>query len=170
MTNVNYRKIYEEAYGQIPVDSNGRTYDIHHIDGNRENNCPSNLKAVSIREHYDIHYAQGDFGACMKIKRDMKLTKDQMSLLASQNNAKRVKEGSHNFLGGEIAKKTQNRLVTEGTHHWLTGEAQRISTNRRLKEGTHPFQTEWTCPICGTKGKNKAMYNRWHGDKCRSNK
>jgi len=170
MTTVNYRKIYEEAYGPIPVDSNGRTYDIHHIDGNRENNCLSNLKAVSIQEHYDIHYAQGDFGACMKIKRDMNLTKDQMSVLARQNNVKRIKEGTHNFLGGEVAKKTQNRLVAEGKHHWLTGEAQRVSTNRRLKEGTHPFQIEWTCPICGTTGKNKAMYNRWHGNNCRSSK
>jgi len=26
-----YRKIYEQHYGPIPVDSDGRTYEIHHI-------------------------------------------------------------------------------------------------------------------------------------------
>ena len=54
---VNYRKIYEDHYGQIPLDEEGRSYDIHHIDGNHNNNDISNLKAVTIQEHYDIHYA-----------------------------------------------------------------------------------------------------------------
>jgi hypothetical protein len=78
MTTANYRKIYEEHYGPIPTDSSNRTYDIHHIDGNRQNNDPSNLIALSVQAHYDIHYAQGDYGACLKIKRDMKLSKEEM--------------------------------------------------------------------------------------------
>jgi hypothetical protein len=167
MTTANYRKIYEEHYGPIPTDSSNRTYDIHHIDGNRQNNDPSNLIALSVQAHYDIHYAQGDYGACLKIKRDMKLSKEEMSLLATQNNLKKVKEGTHNFLGGQVARETQQRLVAEGKHHWLTGEAQRISTTRRLKEGTHPFQLHWTCQYCGVFGKNKAMYNRWHNQNCK---
>ena len=55
-----YRKIYESHNGPIPKEDNGRSYEIHHIDGNHFNNDPSNLKAVSIQEHYDIHYSQGD--------------------------------------------------------------------------------------------------------------
>lgn len=54
MTNI-YRKIYESHYGPIPIDETGRTYEIHHIDGNSENNDISNLKCVSIQEHYNIH-------------------------------------------------------------------------------------------------------------------
>ena len=29
----NYRKIWVERHGPIPLDENGRTYEIHHIDG-----------------------------------------------------------------------------------------------------------------------------------------
>jgi hypothetical protein len=55
-----YRKIYEQNFGPIPKEPNGRTYEIHHIDGNHNNNDPTNLSAMTIQEHYDIHYSQGD--------------------------------------------------------------------------------------------------------------
>ena len=170
MKNINYRKIYEEAVGPIPVDDEGRTYDIHHKDGDRSNNHPSNLVALSIKDHYDIHFAQGDYGACSKIKRTMKLTPQEVSALATMGNLKRVRNGTHNFLGGKIAKESQQKRVAEGKHHWLRGELQRVSTAKRLAEGTHPFQFEWTCEYCGITGKNKAMYNRWHGNNCKTNK
>jgi len=51
-----YRTIYEQYFGKIPKDSQGRSYEIHHLDGNHENNDISNLRCVSIQEHYDIHY------------------------------------------------------------------------------------------------------------------
>lgn len=59
MSNI-YRKIWESYYGPIPTDSNGRSYEIHHIDGNRNNNDISNLKCLSIKEHYNVHYQQQD--------------------------------------------------------------------------------------------------------------
>ena len=43
-----YRKIYENHYGTIPKDENGRSYEIHHIDVNHSNNDLHNLKLVSI--------------------------------------------------------------------------------------------------------------------------
>jgi len=51
----NYRKVYESYYGAIPKDSNGRSYEIHHVDGNHDNNNISNLKLVTIEEHYNIN-------------------------------------------------------------------------------------------------------------------
>jgi hypothetical protein len=63
----NYRKIWEDHYGPIPKDENGVTYDIHHIDGNRKNNCISNLKAVSLLEHWQIHIDQSDYAAANRI-------------------------------------------------------------------------------------------------------
>lgn len=51
-----YRKIYKTFYGQIPKDSNGRSYDIHHIDGDKTNNSILNLVALSIQDHYDVYY------------------------------------------------------------------------------------------------------------------
>jgi hypothetical protein len=63
-TKVNYRKIYEATFGPIPHDEFGRRYDIHHIDGDHNNNDISNLVALPITEHYKIHYDQKDWGAC----------------------------------------------------------------------------------------------------------
>ena len=32
-----HRKIYQEKFGPIPKDEKGRSYEIHHIDGNHKN-------------------------------------------------------------------------------------------------------------------------------------
>jgi len=55
---MNYRKLWENTYGKIPKDEKGRSFEIHHIDGNRKNNKIDNLKCVSIEEHYEIHIRQ----------------------------------------------------------------------------------------------------------------
>ncbi len=89
-TTNNYRKIYEHHNGPIPVDEDGRTYEIHHIDGNRANNDPSNLLCVSIREHYDIHFSQGDLGACWAIASRMRLSPEHISELARQQNKQQI--------------------------------------------------------------------------------
>lgn len=69
-----HRSIYESYYGSIPKDSLGRSYEIHHIDGDHSNNDLTNLKCVSIQEHYDIHYNQSDWGACLLIARRMEIS------------------------------------------------------------------------------------------------
>jgi hypothetical protein len=85
-SKVNYRKIYVDHYGKIPVDDDGRTYHIHHIDGDRDNNDPSNLIALSLKEHYDIHYAQGDWAACSRLATLLRLSKEEISTLLSRAN------------------------------------------------------------------------------------
>jgi|SaaInl0LU_22_DNA_1037365.scaffolds.fasta_scaffold07450_4 hypothetical protein len=55
---MNYRKLWESTYGDIPKDDKGRSYEIHHKDGNRKNNELSNLMCVSLDEHYEIHSKQ----------------------------------------------------------------------------------------------------------------
>ncbi len=80
-----YRKVYIRYYGPIPVDEAGRSYEIHHIDGNHSNNHPSNLKAVSIQEHYDIHLSQGDYGACLLISNRLNIDPKEKSVVASKN-------------------------------------------------------------------------------------
>lgn len=74
-----YRKIYENHYGPIPHDECGRSYEIHHIDGNRENNTIDNLECITIQEHYDRHYSNGDYGACVMIAKRMAQTPEQLS-------------------------------------------------------------------------------------------
>ena len=41
----NYRKIFIESRGEIPLDENGRSFEIHHLDGDYTNNAPENLVA-----------------------------------------------------------------------------------------------------------------------------
>ena len=48
-----YRKLYESVFGEIPKDSQNRSYEIHHIDGNHNNNSIENLMCVSIEEHFN---------------------------------------------------------------------------------------------------------------------
>lgn len=81
---VNYRKIWEDTIGEIPVDESGRTYEIHHLDGDRENNLPYNLACVSIAEHYRIHFEQGDYYACASISKRMQLTVEQRKILSEK--------------------------------------------------------------------------------------
>ncbi len=138
-TTNNYRKIYEHHHGAIPVDSTGRTYEIHHIDGNHTNNEPKNLKAVTIQEHFEIHLSQGDYGACQCILQRMNMPKDLISQMASLDNQKRVAAGTHNFLGGDLQRKTARKLIENGTLNLLSGEIQRRAALERVKNGTHPL-------------------------------
>lgn len=75
-----YRKIWEEANGPIPKDDQGRSYEIHHIDGNRNNNDLSNLMCVSIDEHIRIHTEQGELGAVQLITKRLNLSYDEYML------------------------------------------------------------------------------------------
>ncbi len=65
---MNYRQIWQQANGPIPVDEQGRSYEIHHVDGNRKNNDLSNLVCITIEEHLRIHEKQGDEAACHAIR------------------------------------------------------------------------------------------------------
>jgi hypothetical protein len=69
---MSYRKIWIETNGQIPVDENGVSYEIHHIDGNHKNNDIDNLTCLSIKEHFSIHHSQGDWAAANRILQKIK--------------------------------------------------------------------------------------------------
>lgn len=51
-----HRFVYEQVNGGLD-----RDMVVHHIDGNRNNNHPSNLEALSPGEHSKLHFARGDF-------------------------------------------------------------------------------------------------------------
>ena len=129
-----YRKIYQHHHGAIP-----KGYDIHHIDGNHSNHNPKNLQAVSITEHYDIHYQNGDWKACLIMSARMKITPDERSLLSSKSNADRVANNTHHFQTGDIQRKTNRKRLENGTHLFLDSELQRAKSVKRVKDGTHNF-------------------------------
>lgn len=188
---INYRKIYEDHYGPIPKEPDGRSYEVHHKDGDHSNNDPKNLIAVTLQEHYDIHYAQGDYGACyMMASQRMNRSPEEIAHIASLHQRARVADGTHHLLGGVI----QRRLVAEGKHHLLSGEIQRRTAIKRaaegtlpgqgpdnpfwggsiqketvakqIKEGRHHSQQKWECPHCKLTGYGTAVYHNWHGDNC----
>jgi hypothetical protein len=151
-----YRKIYESHHGKIPKDHNNRSFEIHHIDGDHSNNDPANLKAVSIEEHYNIHYNQGDYKACLLISRSMNVSPEEKSKLASIAAKQAVQNGTHPWLGdknpqrkacakGEGTfqdpiwqKEKARRQVENGTHNFLGRKVQK----NRLENGTHHFLGE----------------------------
>ena len=130
-----YRKIYEQHFGPIPRDTDGRTYEIHHIDNNHNNNDIKNLICVSIQEHYDIHYRQEDWAACFRISQRLKISPEEKSKLATMFNLKRVQDGTHPWLDGEKVSIRHREAVDAGTHHFLGPEVNR----RRVENGTHHF-------------------------------
>ena len=128
-----YRKIWESINGPIPKDHNGKSYEIHHIDGDRTNNHISNLRLVTMQEHYEIHYNQGDYGACQAIAMRMNLMVDDLSEKCSKLAKLRVLTGTHNLTGD---RNPIHDRVQDGTHgKWLS---ERNAT--LFKQGKHNFQ------------------------------
>lgn len=156
MRKRDYRKIYEEHYGEIPKDSLGRSYDIHHIDGDYTNNDISNLIAVSIEEHYKIHRDQKDWGAAWSVAKRLNTTPEEKSEITRQMNLSRSKNGTH---WSQVASKN-------GTHHFQDPEHQRKMNKICLERGTHSSQQLWICEKCGKSGKHLVNYNRYHGENC----
>ena len=78
---MNYREIWENVNGPIPVDSDGRKYEIHHIDGNRKNNSIENLQCITIEEHYRTHLEQKDYQAAGIIASRMKVSKEELEII-----------------------------------------------------------------------------------------
>jgi hypothetical protein len=185
-----YRKIYQNHFGKIPKDHTGRSYEIHHLDGNHDNNDPNNLKCVTIQKHYDIHFSQGDWGACFRINNRMSKTHEEISNDAkdlarrlvnegshhllrradgTSHASDAVKAGTHHFLGGRIQGETSRRRVEEGTHNFLDGTLSRAVQNELVSRNKHHFQNKIKkqCPHC-SKIVDAGNYSRWHGDKCLS--
>lgn len=163
----NYRSIYRKHHGKIPKDELGRSFDIHHIDGDHRNNDPSNLVAIPIEEHYNIHLERKDYRAAALIAIRMNKDAQVVSSLASLAARKRVSDGTHHWLTGESQKKSNRQRVANGTHHLLKNDMQKMNAIKRIEDGTHNFLKASKCPHCGKEGKNSAAMNRWHFDACK---
>ena len=188
-TTNNYRKIYENHNGPIPKDNQGRTYEIHHIDGDHSNNNPSNLVALTIQEHYDVHKSNQEWGACRLIADRMGMCPTQISALASLHSQKMLSEGTHPFQGGQL----QHKRLSNGTHHFqgqtgsdlaqkrnarliaegvFYGKSPEHSANtrernrQRMAQGTHQSQIHISCVVC-KKSVPLSGFKRWHGDNCK---
>jgi len=153
-----YRKIYEHHHGAIPRDEQGRSYHIHHIDGNHKNNDPNNLKAVSLEEHYNIHKSQGDWGACVLLAQKFSMSQEHLSQASRESALQRLSNGTHHFINPEWrkiyiqsdlyherrsagAKKAQGKRTAEGRNPFSGGEIQRKTQRRRVQAQEHHWQS-----------------------------
>jgi hypothetical protein len=68
------RRIWRKHNGPIPKDERGISFDIHHRDGNWRNNSPDNLQALSVLDHYRVHFEQGDWAAAWYISKRLQLS------------------------------------------------------------------------------------------------
>ena len=155
---MNYRRIYEKAWGPIPIDEDGRTYDIHHWDGDPTNNDPNNLWAFSIRDHFDVHAWRGDWGACAAIALRMGMPSEELSELLRLHALQRMADGSNVFADtgwqrSKARRQVEDRTnvffkrsdgssvssdrVARGEHQFLGGAIQRGSALERVADGTH---------------------------------
>ncbi len=164
-TSTNYRKIYEQYYGPIPEEANGRSYEIHHIDGNHTNNDPSNLQAVTLQEHYDIHYAQKDWSACQIMAVRMKKSPLEISELVGKSSRDRVAKGIHHWQDKERASRRNKKRIAEGNHQFVDSvfqRAQGIKGGRALaeKRKADPTLDNKIRAICSANGK-KAKGSYW---------
>lgn len=90
---MNYRKLYEKEHSCCLLSNT----DIHHIDGDHANNVIQNLTAVSLQDHLDIHYLQGDWGAVQAILIRMDYDLQELKNAASNAQRRRLENGTHNF-------------------------------------------------------------------------
>lgn len=174
-----YRKKWEKVNGPIPRDEQGRSYEIHHIDGNRKNNDISNLKCLSLQEHYELHLLQGDYAAAFRIAQRMTISVEEKSRLMSLSNKKRLAEGIHPFIDKEVrakAKRTIMEQLKNGTHTFLNKKeewlikanktyAQNHNRSELVREGWEKYKKENpnnTRTIKGSKaGAAKTKGTKW---------
>jgi hypothetical protein len=139
--------------------------------------------ALSVKEHYDLHYAQGDWYAALKLAAEMKLSRKEKSDIAKKHAAKQLEEGTHPFQNPELGRRAcqaqldagthpfQNpeinaRRIRNGTHPLLGGEYQREQQLKLLVDGGHNSKIQVCCLVCRTTT-DYINHMKYHGDKCK---
>lgn len=136
---MDYRKLWETKKGPIPKDSQGRTFEIHHKDGNRLNNNIENLQCISIEEHYKIHLDQGDYSASAAIAVRLNLSVEEIRELNSQAGKKafKNKSGIHSLSHRErIHYGRMGGIAVRGMRWYNNG-----IVNKKFRE--QPSSDEW---------------------------
>jgi hypothetical protein len=64
---------------------------------------------------------------------------EENSKNSSESALKRVREGTHHLLGGDIQRESALKRVADKTHNFLDGESQRKRVLKRVADKTHNF-------------------------------
>lgn len=142
---MNYRRLWIKYHGEIPKDENGIPYDIHHIDGNRNNNNINNLIALSIKDHYLVHLNRGDWYSANLLAIRLNLSKVEKDHIKNKLKNSRPKLQCHHC--GKIGG-------IGNMQRWHFDNCYKIKPKQKL-----------TCPKCGKTG-SPAPMKQWHFDNC----
>ena len=139
---MNYRKIWEKYYQACLLPG----IHIHHIDGNHSNNDIKNLKPVTVQEHFNIHYQQGDYFECYLLStQHLDLSYEERQELSRKNAKKQTDNNVHPFQNKNLQLKNslkQNDLMLKGQHPFQAAhikEALILKRQEMLKNHTHTF-------------------------------
>jgi len=187
-----YRKIWEQSFGPIPKDEQGRSYEIHHIDSDKNNNNISNLMCISIDEHYKIHLDQGDYFSARLIASRMNLSDNELNDLkvkmsvASKGKPKRKvnciycdslisvnginvhqrtcikNENRYSIPNPKISEAIKGKNKSFSNRNYKTSCSERNEKIRKKLLGTK--QPIIKCPYCSKEGGH--MMKVWHFDNC----
>lgn len=174
----NQRRIYLSKHGYIPVDEFGRKFDIHHIDGDHSNNDIENLMAISLEDHYNIHLASEDWGACRLIAMRLNKSPAEISDLNRRAALKRFEDGTHHFI--EMNKRDREDMrgdknpmrdpvVVARLKDTVIGVRKSDDHVKSMKLGAkRRSAAKISCVFC-RKECNDLNFTKWHGDRCPSN-
>lgn len=90
-----HQRVWVKHHGAIPRDEAGRSYEIHHRNGDHDDNRIENLQCVTIAEHFQIHFDQGDLCAAAAVLTRMGADPDKLKAL---NSAAGKIAGKNSFL------------------------------------------------------------------------
>lgn len=148
---VNYRKICQEFYGYTKEQMIGM--DVHHIDGNRDNNDPSNLQLLTPKEHAKIH------------ENDFVMWARKGSKLGNESFIKRLKE--HGPTEKEIAHRKKMAVLRKKGLHRVphTEDTKKIISEKKkelLKDKTkHPLWGKTTYRVISPEGEIFVISGGW---------
>lgn len=87
--------------------------------------------AVKSEDYLNKHAPNGKW-FCEHVSEE---TRNKISI----SNLRRVKNGTHHFLNGEMSKESAKKRVKSGTHNFLSGEISKESARKRIEARTHNF-------------------------------
>lgn len=150
-----YVRLWVRHNGPLPVDENGIPFHVHHKDGNRKNNDLSNLQALSIRDHYDVHWGQGDLRACWRLSGLLKLAPDEHHALRAALSVRMTERNRQNigaknpFYGRKHSDETRARMRGPRKPSPNFARAARIRHERHSQRGENNpgfigwYETPW---------------------------
>ena len=89
--------------------------------------CAVEAWHIARHDSYNNGYNESNGGAGMD------------SETASRLQRKRVNDGTHHFIGGEIQREVTRKRIAAGTHHFLDSERARERERKRIAAGKHHF-------------------------------